>query len=396
MSGARLVVSHRKGWERAALLDGDDVVEMAVDAPCHETDPAPGAIVLGRVRAVRGDLNAAFVDIGAERDGFLSRDDCAGRTLSEGEAVVVQVQSPPVDAKGAKLTLRVAVAGRTAVFIPGGDRVATSARLQGDGAVLLETAKAAIGDGNGGIVRTAAGLEGGGRLTEELGWLRASWDRVSEVLESATAPAVVRPSDSAARRLLRDMPEVPDRIIVDDGAARSALAAWAAVAWPQITARIEHWNRPGDLFAAESVDAAVEAALAHEIDLPSGGRLTVERTRAAVAVDVDMARAEGRGAAGGRLAVNVEAAQAIARVVRARNLSGLIVVDFLKLKARKDRDAVLRTLERTSLDDPAGLRVGGFTPFGLVEMTRARRGPVLDDVLAAYDAASDTTTGERR
>lgn len=182
-------------------------------------------------------------------------------------------------------------------------------------------------------------------------------------------PAVLAPAPPAHVRLLQNLAaaETPAEILCDTADAVNALGASAAL-----------WNKPEDLFESSGAQAALESALAEEIILPGGGRITVERTKLGVVIDVDA------GAGGAALAVNMEAAGAVARALRARNLSGLIIADFMRMKAAQDRQKVLTALTAAAAHDPAGLRVGGFTGLGLVEMTRARRGPALEDALRGF------------
>ncbi|MHC8510459.1 MAG: ribonuclease E/G [Rhodospirillales bacterium] len=326
MNGARLIVSGAQNWLRAALLDGEDLIEAAVDAPGGPAPDTPGTVILGRVKAVSKPLGAAFVNIGIERDGFLP----VAETKTpphEGQAVCVRVTAPGVDGKGPKLSAKVTPPENIAA--PG----------------------------------------------------------------AAKPPRVLTPAPPAPVRLLQGLAETPDvsrdticDTICDTAGAMREISAWAETARPEIIPHLKLWNRPEPLFEAEGAEAALEAALAEDIPLPGGGRVTVERTRLGVVIDVDAGEAAARGGGSGglALAVNLEAAAAVARALRARNLSGLIIADFMKMKALNERRQVLRVLDAASQGDPAGLRIGGFTGLGLVEMTRARRGPALEDALKGF------------
>lgn len=303
---ARLIVSGAKGWLRAALLDGGDLIEAAVDAPGGPAPDAPGAVILGRVKTVSKPLDAAFVNIGAPHDGFLP----LAETVTpphEGQALCVRVTAPGAGGKGPKLSAKLA---------PPDDAAA-----------------------------------------------------------SAKPPQVLAPAPEAHVRLMQGLPAggAPGEILCDTAGALHTAAACAA------GAEVRLWNRPEPLFEASGAQAAVDAALEAEITLPGGGRITAERTKLGVVIDVDSAAA-----GGSALAVNLEAAAAAARTLRARNLSGLIVADFMRMPDARARQKVLSALRAAAKSDPAGLHIGGFTGLGLVEMTRARRGPALEDALRGF------------
>jgi len=393
MSNLKVVISAKRGWVRAALMDDDALMDMAVDRPKGLDDFAVGSIYVGRVRSVSKPLDAAFVDIGAAREGFLGQSDTLANTLGaglkEGDAVCVQVQSPAVEGKGVKLSMRVSIPGRTVVLTPFSDAITVSKNLKGKSQekALKQVASDAVPNGCGCIIRSVARNGAVDILAAEIAKLHGDWMPVAESLNAGPVPRLLRGPDVVSIRLLSDLPQMPVSVTVDDGALRTALVTWANAVWPGLADRIDHWNRAEDVFESMGVNAATDDVTAMSHDLPSGGRLTIERTQGLIAVDVDVASADSRGGhQQTKLVVNKEAATALSRLLRSRNLAGLIVVDFLKMPNRKDRDTVLQQLKDASKNDPAGVRVGGFTPFGLVELTRSRRGAVLDDVLGEFVA----------
>jgi Ribonuclease G/E len=266
-----LIIDTRDGLTRAALLEQGRPVEFRVETPSSRG--RAGAVFLGRVRKVAPGLQAAFVDIGLERDGFLARADSLG-AVNEGDAVVVQVLRDAEADKGPKLSMR---------------------------------------------------LDG--------------------------PPEV---ADGKVPRPLIAAPDLPDRLRRE---------------FPDIVVRLEPFP--------EDLDEAFDAALAPVVPLASGGSLVIQETAALVAIDVDA----GPGAAGGqeeaRLSVNLEAAREVARQIRLRDLAGLLVVDFLKLKREGGRRKLLATLRTAVKEDPCEVHVHGFTALGLVEMTRRKRGESL-------------------
>jgi ribonuclease G len=360
-------VSALPGETRIALAERGRLVEVWVSRPgagCRVGD-----VYLGRVEKVVPGLEAAFVDVGGPRAGFLalaearpagageaSAGGAIGDFVSEGDAVLVQVTREASLDKGPKLTQRVVLAGLFASFDTG------------------------LPDGP--VVRGRADPSGPD-VGREFERLRAEWERMESDAKRARAPARLgREAGAIAAALLDGRAASVGRIVVDDADAFAEAKADLAEAAPELASGLELSPDWGTLFDAFGLEEQIEAALEPAVALPSGGRLVVAETAALAAIDVDTGAASG---AGGKeevaAAVNREAAAEIARQIRLRNLGGAIVVDFAPSRRPRARAAALRALETSLADDPVGVHVFGFTRLGLVEMTRPRRRPSLAETL---------------
>lgn len=377
------------GDVRVAVLDNGRVTDLLVERASSSS--LSGSVYWGRVSALAPHIDAAFVDIGQERAGFLGAADAGpGGLPTEGTALLVQVLAEPVtDAggdKGAKLTAKPTLPGRLLVLTPGDGAVRLSKRIADPArrtalAGLLAPLKP--DPDTGFVVRTEAAQADTAAVAAEAAALAARWRAVVGAAKAAKPPA----------RLLRDD-------VVSQALRLAPAGARVLVAGPDAAERVaclgggaQIWTGPGDLFAAHGADAAWDTALARDVALPGGGGLVIEETAALTAIDVNVgARAapgrnggerSGGGREGTALAVNLAAAAEIAAQVRLRNLGGLFVIDFARLAKPANRAKVLAALRAAGAGDPEGLNVAGETTFGLVEMTRPRRRPALASVLAA-------------
>jgi len=352
---------------RAALLEDGRAVELAV---AREEAAPLGLVALGRVTAVNPALDAAFVELPGGQSGFLPLR--GGTPPQEGEALVVQVAQEATAGKGPRLGRDVQVAGRAAVYRPFGRGVQLSGRLpdearrrlQGLGARLL-----AADAGGGLLFRTAAAELPEDEVAAEAAALAAGWRRA---LAAARPPAVLAGGEAPAVRLLAGWLErQPERIVVDGAGAFADLRAWCAARAPALQPRLVPWHAPRPLLEADGAEAAFDAAARDRVALPSGGALTLERTRALTAVDIDSGAAAGR--ARGALDVNLEAVEALADRLRLADLGGLFVVDFIGMERPGDGRRLLAGLDRALARDSAPISRSGLSPFGLVELTRRRR-----------------------
>lgn len=348
------------GETRLALTAAGTAVELAVIRAAQSA----GGVWLGRV--IKAGGHGAFVDIGADRAGWLAR-----TTASEGAAVLVQAIADAHADKGAVLTADVSLTGRLLALSPMRPGVAVSRRLDAaERQRLLEVVQPLAAAGEGIVVRTGAGGAAIAALTAELEGLRARWRAVEAAARDAKPPALLLPPDPLAR-LLADTPTI-DRLVVDDAEAFAALRR----AYPGVTV-----TRGADF----DVDEALEQALSPSVPLPSGGKLTIELTAAAVMVDVD--------AGGGAIdAANTEAVAVLAWHLRLRNLSGHILVDLIPTKAKDKRARLVEALRRAVADDPTPTHVVGTTPLGMLELTRERRRPSLAEVVMARRLEPSTET----
>jgi ribonuclease G len=379
-----------------ALRDAGHTVELIVEPTDTRTEV--GAVHLGRITRIVPAMNAAFVEIGLERAGFLPlperKDDDA--PLHAGAAAIVQVQKDAQGGKGAALTFNVALPGRHLVYAPRGEGVAVSRRIGGGDAerARLEAAMADIAQGapdrskGGFILRTAAEGASAEALAEDAAELRAAWGEIERAARRAAPPARLWGELDPLARVIRDRGHSGvARIVADSDAALDAARREIGRSLPGLAGALDAYRDPIPLLDRFGIMPDIDAALAARVGLPSGGFLYIEPTQALVAIDVNSGRHNADSSSGPNrqpetiLAVNLEAAAEIARQIRLRNLSGLIVIDFVHMTLQDHRNQVLDALRAAMADDPSFARIGGFSPLGLVEIARKRGRPPLHELL---------------
>jgi ribonuclease G len=368
-----ILVSVSPGETRVASLAAGRLIDLAVE---RLADEALGAIHRGRVVRVDAALDAAFVDIGRARPGFLpaeaarhavqppaSRGTPIAGLLSEGETVLVQAVRPEIGDKGVGLTTDIAVPGVLGVLMPRSGEIAVSRRIEqrAERARLKAEVGAVIG-GLGAIVRSAAAGAPAERLTQEFERLRRVWRDI----ESGSAPALLLRPVGAAVQALIEAPARP-RIRVDDRAALTALAGQVALWRPDLADRVTLHADPAPLFERHDIESQIAAALMPRVDLAGGGAIAIETTEALTAIDVNAG-----GSARAAVEVNGAAAREIARQLRLRSIGGLVLIDFLRVHGREARERLLAAFRAALADDRVPVQVIGWTRAGLVELTRPR------------------------
>ena len=360
-----------------------------------------GNIYMGRVARVLPGMQSAFIEIGLERAAFLHVADIwenrePGRPiekiLAEGEPRLVQVVKDPIGSKGARLSTQVSIAGRLLVYLPAlsanaDPHIGISQRIEDESgrAQLRDRLKELLpADEKGGfIVRTLAEAASEEELGADIGYLRHLWRAIGERSLGAQPPQLLYQDLSLAQRVLRDMVGADTaRVLVDSRENYQKLAAFAQGYMPQLVRKIEHYTGERPLFELYNVEDEIERALSRRVELKSGGYLIIDQTEAMTTIDVNTG-----GFVGSRnfddtiFKTNLEAAQAIARQLRLRNLGGIIVLDFIDMQSEEHRNAVLEEFKRALARDRTRITVNGFTALGLVEMTRKRTRESLAHVL---------------
>lgn len=382
-----ILASSASGPMCVALREHGRLMELLVEDA--DEPGAVGDIIVGRVSATMKGMEACFVDIGAERAGFLSlaaRGDDGGppqAPVHDGAAVLVQVTKAAQAGKGAGLTRNISLAGRFLVLTPYQARVAVSKRIADAGArARLEAILGdlvADGTGDGFIVRTAAAEASAEALAEDARMLRARWRDIREGIGNCDVPSRLHREGTGLTRVLRDRAHAGlRRIVVDEPRAAADARAFCAEYLPGLERRVEIWDGIDPLFEALGVEDDIADALEPMVALPCGGSLIIEETHALTAIDVNTGRNTGRTShADTVLATNLEAAGEIARQLRLRGLGGLAVIDFVHMDAADDEAEVLDALLAALADDPAFIRATGFSDLGLVELARRRgQGPL--------------------
>lgn len=366
-----------------------------------------GDIVLGRVVRVLPAVQAAFVDIGRERAGFLgaretrclagdpTSDPSISQVVREGDTVLVQIVKDPIGEKGARLTANVSVPGRLCVYTPNQPGVGVSRRIEDtaerDRLLALAEPLFASGEFKGGcIMRTAALGIGVEELREDLLRLQEEWGEISAAKKRAKIPSTLRRDLGPVERALRDI--VRDdtfRIRIDDPAAAERARDYCREAMPELGERIETFSGPGPLFA--DLEADIDGLVHPRVPLACGGWITLEGTEALTAVDVNSGSFTHANAVEDMgLVVNLEAAVEIGRQIRLRGIGGLIVIDFIHVKEPAHIERVLAALTQSLARDGVPVSIGPVTQFGLVEVTRKR---VREALVAQWSEACPCCAG---
>lgn len=353
-----------------------------------------GNIYKGKVDNVLPGLEAAFVDLGLDKNGFLHVDEIVlpgvetvrrGRgsgpritdLLRPGQDVVVQVVKDPLKSKGARLSMELTIAGRYMVYAPTGEGVGVSKRLEDpERQRLRKEAKQLDLNGGGAIIRTAAHGANRPDFERELQYLFKLNDVLHKRVEEATAPALVFQEADLSVRVVRDIFSAHlERAIVDDEKQHQRLMSFFSRTAPELVERVSLWeDEDASLFEAFGVEPVIDGMISRRVDLPSGGYLMIDYAEALTVIDVNTGSFTGKGRAA-RLEdtitrTNLEAADEVVRQLRLRDIGGIIVIDFIDMARTRNRDAVLKTLRKALDEDRTKTFVVEISPLGLVEMTR--------------------------
>jgi len=382
---------------RVAVTEQGAVQELHVER--SSSRGLVGNIYLGRVCRVLPGMQSAFVEIGLTRAAFLHVADIWGarnggaverpieRILSEGQTVLVQVVKDPIGSKGARLSTQVSIAGRLLVYLPQDPHIGISQRIEDEAERehLREKVHALIppGETGGFIVRTVAEAATDAELAADIEYLVTLWKQIRQAAQTAAAQAVLYQDLSLAARVLRDLvSDSTERIIVDSRSVFASLQDFAERYTRQALPILEHYTGERPLFDLFSVEEEIERALARRVDLKSGGYVIIDQTEALTTIDVNTGGfVSGRSFDDTIYKTNLEAAQAIARQLRLRNLGGIIIVDFIDMESVEHREAVMAEFRKALARDRTRVTVNGFSQLGLVEMTRKRTRESLAHVL---------------
>jgi ribonuclease G len=354
-----------------------------------------GNIYKGKVDNVLPGLEAAFVDIGLEKNGFLHVDEIvlpgvetpkrgrgsgSGRKISDllkpGQEITVQVVKDPLKTKGARLSMELTIAGRYMVYAPTGEGIGVSRRLEDKERERLrrQTSKLEIG-GGGVIVRTAAHGAKREDFERELKYLHKLHEVLVKRVEETAAPDLVFQEADLSVRVVRDIFSAHfERAIVDDEQQYHRLVSFFTRTAPELVERVELWQQEQPLFEAYGVEDAIEGVLSRRVDLPSGGYLIIDYAEALTVIDVNSGSFIGRGKGAGLedtiTKTNLEAAEEVVNQLRLRDIGGIIVIDFIDMARARNRDAVMKVLRKTLDEDRTKTFTAEISKLGLVEMTR--------------------------
>jgi len=383
---------------RVALVDGQKLYDLDIESPGHEQKKAN--IYKGTITRVEPSLEAAFVDYGADRHGFLPLKEIAktyfpkdyrydGRpsikeVIKEGTEVIVQIDKEERGQKGAALTTFVSLAGSYLVLMPNNPRAGgISRRIEGDERTDL---KSALGEldvpkGMGLIVRTA----GVGKSSEELKWdlgvLVHHWEAVSQAAESKPAPFLIHQESNVIVRAIRDyLRRDVGEILIDDKEIFDKALKHISLVRPDFVNKVKQYTGDVPLFSHYQIETQIESAFQREVRLPSGGSIVIDPTEALTSIDINSSRAtKGSDIEETAYNTNLEAAEEIARQLRLRDLGGLVVIDFIDMSPVKHQREVENRMKDAVRNDRARIQLGKISRFGLLEMSRQRLRPSLGE-----------------
>jgi ribonuclease E len=383
---------------RVALVDGQRLYDLDIENRARLQTKAN--IYKAKVTRVEPSLEAAFVDFGAERHGFLPLKEIAPQyyrssspdegkmrikdAIKEGTEVIVQVDKEERGTKGAALTTYISLPGRYMVLMPNNPRAGgISRRIEGDDRSELRDALAQleIPDGMGVIIRTA----GVGRTAEELQWdldyLLKLWAAISEAADDSAPPTLLYQESDVIIRAIRDyLKDDIDQVLIDEPHAHRQAVDFVSMVMPKYQNRIKAYNDGLPLFNRFQVEGQIETAFQREVRLQSGGSIVIDPTEALVSIDINSARAtKGSDIEATALQTNLEAADEIARQLRLRDMGGLVVIDFIDMNASKNQRAVENRMRDALEIDRARIQLGRISRFGLLEMSRQRLRPSLGE-----------------
>ena len=384
---------------RVALVDGQKMYDLDIESRGREQKKA--SIYKARITRVEPSLEAAFVDFGADRHGFLPLKDISrqyfkkkpgeggklliGELVEEKQEILVQVDKEERGTKGAALTTFISLAGRYLVLMPNNPRAGgISRRIEGEERDELREALSHldIPQGMGVIVRTA----GVGRTAEELQWdleyLLQLWEAIHTAEAQEKAPKLLYQENNVILRAIRDnLRKDIGEVLIDEKDAYEEAKEFIDQVMPSYQDRVKFYADPIPLFIRYQIESQIETAFQHQVKLPSGGSLVIDPTEALVAIDINSARAtKGADIEETALNTNLEAAEEICRQLRLRDMGGLIVIDFIDMNAIKNQRAVETKMRDCLEADRARVQVGRISRFGLMEMSRQRLRPSLEEL----------------
>ena len=435
-----ILISGSQRETRVAILEDDRLVELLVDRP--DSRRSVGDIYVGKVEAVLPGIQAAFVDIGAEKSAFLhasdlieseDEEDPADREpddadengnggsgaggdgensgngggitqavanrrgrggsrrrqtpniadeLKRGQSKLVQVIKEAIGTKGPRVTAQVSLAGRFLVFMPFASKVGVSRKIESreQRTKLRElVTKLVPSDSGGWIIRTVADDLTEASCKREIDHLLSLWKKIKRKASSGHAPALVQRETSLTRGIVRDLlSDKVDLLLVDSKVLYNEIEQYLKQIDPELIPRVKLYQDEAPLFDAYDIEAEIRNLFKQRVELPTGGYLIIQPTEALISIDVNTGRYTGkRDPEGTILRTNIEAAREVARQIRLRDIGGIIVVDFIDMETRSNRDKVLQELRTHLGRDRARTRAFAVSELGLVEMTRQRVRPSL-------------------
>lgn len=394
----QIIIHVEKGETHVAMLEDRKLVEFYAER--QEEKHKVGNIYMGKVMNVLPGMQAAFVNIGQEKNAFLYIDDLLPAHLEKqpkikphitelvkvGQEIMVQVAKEPVGAKGARVTTHFSLPGRWAVYMPNADYVGVSRKIEEESERnrLKDLAESLRKNGEGLIIRTVADGAREEELIRDLMELRATWNSIGREALRAKAPSCIYRDLDLVPRVVRDMiKEDMDEIVLDAERTGEEMAAMLREVSPSAAERIKLHQSQKPIYEAYGVEEELDRSLRRKVWLESGGYINVDLTEALTVIDVNTGKYTGtEGLEETVFQTNMEAAREIARLLRLRDIGGIIIIDFIDMSKEEHRTKVLQLLSAETRKDRTKTNILGWTKLGLVEVTRKKVRETMDELLA--------------
>ena len=404
----RILINSSYGNElRVALVDGAKLYDFDTESP--DKTLLKGSIFKATVSRVESSLDAAFVNFGSERHGFLPLKDLSSEfykkdkkgkficTLEEGQEIIVQVTKEERGTKGAALTTQIGLAGRFLVLIPNSTRSGgISRRISGDERDQIKNTleKLNIPENMSAIVRTNGLGRSAEELSLDLSYLLALWDEINNTTPNATSPSLIYRDDKLIVRVVRDyFKEDIEEILIDDKDTFNEAKEFIEAVIPDHAEKVKFYDEEIPLFNRYQIESQIELAFQREISLNSGGSIVIDPTEAMTTIDVNSARStKGKDIEETAFKTNQEAANEIARQLRLRDVGGLVVIDFIDMTNEDNQNKVESSFRKAIYTDRARVQVSNISRFGLLEVSRQRLRPSLNE---SYDIEHVLVRGPR-
>ena len=404
----RILINSSYGNElRVALVDGAKLYDFDTESP--DKTLLKGSIFKATISRVESSLDAAFVNFGSERHGFLPLKDLSSEfykkdkkgkficTLEEGQEIIVQVTKEERGTKGAALTTQIGLAGRFLVLIPNSTRSGgISRRISGDERDQIKNTleKLNIPENMSAIVRTNGLGRSAEELSLDLSYLLALWDEINNTTPNATSPSLIYRDDKLIVRVVRDyFKEDIEEILIDDKDTFNEAKEFIEAVIPDHAEKVKFYDEEIPLFNRYQIESQIELAFQREISLNSGGSIVIDPTEAMTTIDVNSARStKGKDIEETAFKTNLEAANEIARQLRLRDVGGLVVIDFIDMTNEDNQNKVESSFRKAIYTDRARVQVSNISKFGLLEVSRQRLRPSLNE---SYDIEHVLVRGPR-
>lgn len=399
-----LIVDIKENETRVALLEDDDLAEIFIENSSHER--TVGNIYRGKVCSVLPGMQAAFVDIGLERNAFLyvgevvakkdyteddyeNANEFKGFNIAEllkvGQELTVQVIKEPFGTKGARVTTHITLPGRALVLLPNADYIGVSRRItdEEERLKLKAMAEKLKPEGMGLIVRTASEGLNEGDFAKDLDFLLKLWNSIRQKEKSGQVPRCIHKDLSLIYRTVRDLfTQDIDRLVINDTAQYEKVFELVKMLSPDLLNRVQYYSKEYEIFDFYQVEKKIEKALARKVWLKCGGYLVIDKTEALTVIDVNTGKYVGDSDLEDTvLKTNLDAAREIAKQIRLRDIGGIIIIDFIDMHKQENQQMILDTLKEALKKDRTKTTVVGMTGLGLIEMTRKKVGCELGSMM---------------